>query len=77
MFPSLADFLYVTVMLVVGLLCAVVLIGGINPFDSPLLTALLGLSAVASAVHHYYYSRHKYEIEHSRTRLAARERRGF
>jgi putative copper export protein len=77
MFPSLADFLYVTVMLVVGLLCAVVLIGGVNPFESPLLTAILGFSALAAAAHHMYYTRHRYEIEHSRTRLAARERRGF
>jgi hypothetical protein len=77
MFPSLAYFVYVTDMLVLGLVAAVVVVGGINPLESPLLTGVLGFSAVTAIAHHAYYARHKYEIEHDRVQLAARERRGF
>ena len=72
-----AEFVFYFDLLVLGLLVAILVIGTINPLDSAALTVFLAATAILLGVHHVWYARHRYELEHDPRRLAARERRGF
>jgi hypothetical protein len=58
-------------------LAAVIALGGIDPFESTTLLALLGAGALLAVIHHAWYARHREQIEHDHAHLPARERRGF
>jgi hypothetical protein len=75
--PSVGEFVFLVDVLIVGMLTGLVVISGINPFDSALMTGVLAAPVIVFATHHVWYTRHRQEIEHERERLAARERRGF
>ena len=60
-----------------SLVLGIVLLGGINPFDSPLATVLLIATVVIGTAHHVWYTRNRDAIEHDPGRQHARERRGF
>lgn len=73
----LGEFLFFVDVLVIGLVLGVVALGGIDPFKSTALTALIAATVLIAGVHHVWYRRHRREIEQSHEHLAARERRGF
>jgi len=73
----LGEFVFVTDALAVALLVAGAVIGGINPLESVPMTVAMVLSALVFSVHHVWYARNRYEIEHGWDHNHARERRGF
>jgi membrane protein YdbS with pleckstrin-like domain len=75
--PYLTEFVFLVAALVLGLIGAMVLIGGLSPFESGVMTGVVAAIAVIFLGHHIWYARHRDEIEHHPDRLAARERRGF
>ena len=75
--PYFGEFLFLLAALVLGMIIAMAVIGGLSPFESDVMTIVVAAIAVVFAGHHLWYSRHRHEIEHVPERLAARERRGF
>ena len=75
--PFFGDFLFVVDALVVAMTAALIVIGGINPLDSPVMVGLAVATIVIFGAHHVWYVRSRDEIEHDPQRLASRERRGF
>ena len=71
------EFIFLVDAILVSMIGLVLVIGGINPFDSPLLTGLLIATALIMVGHHVWYARNRNVIDHDPVRQRARERRGF
>lgn len=73
----LAETVFVVDVVVVGLLAGLLVLAGVNPIHSAILTTALIATAVIVLLHHVWFVRHREEIVHDRTAHAMRERRGF
>jgi hypothetical protein len=73
----LAEFLFVSGILLASLLASIVLLGNLNPLDSHVLTGIFGAVLLIGLVHHRWYRRHRQEVDSSHEHHEARERRGF
>jgi hypothetical protein len=73
----LRDFVFVIDALVLGLIVSMVVVGGVNPLDNPAL--LIGILACVGILisHHVWYVHHRFEVDHERSHVLARERRGY
>lgn len=75
--PLVSEFLFVAGVLFASMLASVVILGSLNPLESPFMAGTFAVVAVIGLVHHFWYQRHRPELETSREHHADRERRGF
>jgi uncharacterized protein YacL len=73
----LTETLFVTDMLFVGLLVFIVILGGLNPFNSSFMTTLIAVTLVIVPLHAILMWRHRHEMIDAHARHTTRERRGF
>ncbi len=73
----LGEFVYVTDLLVLALVAAAAVIGGLNPLDSPVLVGVLVFSAVVLLGHRVWNAAHAEAPGAQHARQSDRERRGF
>jgi hypothetical protein len=73
----LTETAFVTDMLFVGLLAFIVILGGLNPFNSLLMTTIIALTLVIVPLHAILMRRHRDEMVDRHARQTTRERRGF
>jgi hypothetical protein len=73
----LTETVFVTDMLLVGLLASIMILGGVNPFNSLLMTAVIVLTLVIVPLHAILIRRHGEDMVDAHARHETRERRGF
>lgn len=73
----LGEFVYIVDLFVIAMMIAVFVIGGLSPFESPVMTVVTLLSIGVIVLHQIWYRRHRTEIERGAEHRHARERRGF
>jgi hypothetical protein len=71
------EFLFVTTVLFAALGIAVMMLGGPGPLRSTGGIAFFVIAGAIALMHHFWYARHRDEIESSPEQKARRERRGF
>lgn len=76
-FAFLGEFAYVIDVFVLVMIGAVWLIGGLAPFDSPVMSVVTVVCIVGVIVHQVWYRNHRVEIQHDARHRRDRERRGF
>jgi hypothetical protein len=74
---AVGEFIYVVDALILALVAAVFVIGGLSPFESPVMTVVTLLALAVVAVHHLWWMRNRADAERAETRRRGRERRGF
>lgn len=74
---AVGQFIYVIDALVLAAIAAVFVIGGLSPFESPVMTIVFLVSLAGVAVHHFWRVRNLEDIEHDPATRQDRERRGF
>jgi hypothetical protein len=73
----IGEFVFAVGLLFASLLASIVILGHLNPLESPVLTGVFGAVLLIGLGHHRWYRRHREEIDSSHEHHEARERRGF